>query len=77
MLNFLRWQYFKKLGFNGLAQAKIIEKSVILFWLLNRKKTSSSSREIALTCDHKEADIRIILHGLEATKKDYDHIMVF
>ena len=43
------------------------------------EQTSSSSREkvIALTCDHEEADIRIILHSLEATKRGYDHIMVF
>ena len=30
-----------------------------------------------MTFEHKEADIRIILHGLEATKRSYDHIMVF
>ena len=43
------------------------------------EKNSSSSREkvLALTCDHGEADIRIILHGLEATKKGDDHIMGF
>ena len=43
------------------------------------EKASSFSREkvTALTCDHVEADIRIILHGLEANKRDYDHIMVF
>ena len=43
------------------------------------EKTSSSSREkaLALTCDQEEADTPIILHGLEATKRGYDHIMVF
>ena len=43
------------------------------------EKTSSSSREkvLALTRDYEEADIRVILHGLEATKRDYYHIMVF
>ena len=43
------------------------------------EKASSSSREkvLALTCDHEEADTRIILPSLEATKRGYDHIMVF
>ena len=44
-----------------------------------KEKTTSSSRKkvLALTCDHEEADIRIIRHGLEATKRGYDHIMAF
>ena len=43
------------------------------------KKASSSSREkvLALNLDNEEADKTIILHGLEATKRGYDHIMVF
>ena len=43
------------------------------------EKPSSSRREkvLALTCDHGEADTRIILHGLEATKRGYDNSMVF
>ena len=43
------------------------------------EQASSSSREkvLALTFDHEEADIRILLHGLDATKRAYDHIMVF
>ena len=44
-----------------------------------KEKTLSASREkvLALTCDHEEADIRIILHGLEPTKRGYDHINGF
>ena len=43
------------------------------------EKTLSASREkvLALTRDHEEADIRIILHGLEPTKRGYDHINGF
>ena len=43
------------------------------------EKASSSSREkvLALTCEHEEADTRIILHGLEAIQRGYDHIMIF
>ena len=43
------------------------------------EKASSSRREkvLVLSCDHEEAGTPISLHGLETTKRGYDHIMVF
>ena len=48
-------------------------------FVFTEKAWISFSREmvLVLTCDHEEADIRIVLHGLEATKRGYDHIVVF